>query len=512
VSIWNPVAALLVCGALASAQEAPVFRSGVNVVLVPVVVRDGDGKAVRNLTRESFELRDSGKRQAIEHFSVEDGGAFGGRTMDAARLPPDAPQRFVAYLFDDVNAEANDLSRSRSAAKKHLASLAPGDRAAIYTTSGTTAQEFTADRGLLAKALDALAPRSPKTGACPDISYHLASSYLERHDRRAGGVIAGLVLQCTPNLPPSVLQQRVQMEARRALAEGERSVRIVISSLAGVIDRMARLPGPRSVVFASPGFISLPSPEEEAHMLDRAVRAGVAIHTLDVRGVYMDTASSALSMEYRRLEQSSQGMILGELAQATGGMRYRNDNDLEAGFRALAAPSDVRYVLGFASSAKDGRRHTLDVSVKGCAGCVLSARRDYYASKAGEAAPAVTGMAAEDVLDTPVDLQIGAKDGGISVTAYLDVSGLSFSKAGDRYTRSVPVLFALFDWNGVLLKTEAKRFEFHLTESERQMAQKHGLPLRAAFEASPGRYLVRVVVADADRKVLASVTRAIGAP
>ena len=48
---------LLMLGIVALAQEpAEVFRGGTDAVLVPVVVRDGSGKVVRNLTREHFRL------------------------------------------------------------------------------------------------------------------------------------------------------------------------------------------------------------------------------------------------------------------------------------------------------------------------------------------------------------------------------------------------------------------------------------------------------------------------
>ncbi len=52
-------------------EAAPTFKSGTNLVPVPVVVRDRNGKAIGNLGIEDFELFDNGKPQMISKFSVE---------------------------------------------------------------------------------------------------------------------------------------------------------------------------------------------------------------------------------------------------------------------------------------------------------------------------------------------------------------------------------------------------------------------------------------------------------
>jgi hypothetical protein len=44
-------------------QPRPTFRSGTNVVRVDVSVMDKDGRPVRNLTADDFELRENGEVQ-----------------------------------------------------------------------------------------------------------------------------------------------------------------------------------------------------------------------------------------------------------------------------------------------------------------------------------------------------------------------------------------------------------------------------------------------------------------
>src|SRR5437763_14568738 len=55
-------------------RDSPAtFRTKVNLVLVPVVVRDRVGHAVGTLQKEDFQLFDKGKPRIISRFSVESG-------------------------------------------------------------------------------------------------------------------------------------------------------------------------------------------------------------------------------------------------------------------------------------------------------------------------------------------------------------------------------------------------------------------------------------------------------
>jgi VWFA-related protein len=120
------------------------FKVNVNLVLVRVVVRNGQGQAVDTLKKEDFQLFDNGKSQTIARFAVEKTNIVakfsnaGGKDQAAAQ--PVAPERYVAYLFDDLHLPFQDVARTRNAAMKHMESLAPGDRAAVYTTSGIVMQ------------------------------------------------------------------------------------------------------------------------------------------------------------------------------------------------------------------------------------------------------------------------------------------------------------------------------------------------------------------------------------
>src|ERR1039457_2384005 len=157
---------------MATHDEPAMFKARVNLVVVPVVVRDRQGKAVGSFKQEDFQLFDKGKPQFIARFSVEK--AAGRPNKAAVAAPPpspdkppedkpavDLPDRFIAYLFDDVHMQFGDLVPSRDAAGRHIdKALRSTDRAAIYTTSGRTIQDFTDDKNLLHEPLAKLRLRS----------------------------------------------------------------------------------------------------------------------------------------------------------------------------------------------------------------------------------------------------------------------------------------------------------------------------------------------------------------
>ena len=52
------------------AQQPTVIRTGINFVRVDVIVTDGKGEAVLDLTPEDFVVEEGGKTQKIESFTV----------------------------------------------------------------------------------------------------------------------------------------------------------------------------------------------------------------------------------------------------------------------------------------------------------------------------------------------------------------------------------------------------------------------------------------------------------
>src|SRR5262249_55863601 len=131
--------------------QTPIFRSGLNLVLVDVVVRDKTGAVVRGLTADDFELLEDGARQRIvtmayeeikagappiENTSmlagasvkarpvVEAGGSNSNATVAATDAPATHPltsdetagHRLVTLVFDTSSMEPDNVQKAVDAA------------------------------------------------------------------------------------------------------------------------------------------------------------------------------------------------------------------------------------------------------------------------------------------------------------------------------------------------------------------------------------------------------------
>ena len=88
------------------------------------------------------------------------------------------PERYVAYLVDDIHLQRGDLLQTRQAVNRHLdEALEPNSRAAIFTTSGRMVADFTDDREKLHKAVNSILPWTSGPDPehdCPPVSYYMA--------------------------------------------------------------------------------------------------------------------------------------------------------------------------------------------------------------------------------------------------------------------------------------------------------------------------------------------------
>ncbi|HJR61096.1 MAG TPA: hypothetical protein VJ813_16915, partial [Vicinamibacterales bacterium] len=76
---------LAAVGAVQDAQQPPTFKSGVQLVEVDVRVFDKDGRFVADLTRDDFELVESGAPQKIDAMYLVGAAAPAAPTADPAR-------------------------------------------------------------------------------------------------------------------------------------------------------------------------------------------------------------------------------------------------------------------------------------------------------------------------------------------------------------------------------------------------------------------------------------------
>ncbi len=533
-----------------SSREAPVtFSSRVNLVLVPVVVRDAKGQAVGTLKQDDFQLFDKGKPQIITRFSVEKPSApfipavvasaldeKGNETPAGGRPPAPVPDRFIAYLFDDIHLKAADLVTARVAADRHLSeSLTPGSRAAIFTTSGQVVLDFTDDRDKLRETVKRIMPQAKIREAtdCPDINYYWADAVINKFDTQADAAAVAEVMACRGYTS----QQRdlAQAEARAtemtALGRGEYDSRLDLSVLKDVIRRLSATPGSRSVILVSPGFfLTTDMRQDEAEVMDRAIRANVTINSLDVRGVYAiipggdasqtgraSVAATNLMMLMEQNSMAADSDVMAELADATGGRFFHNDNGLLEGFRELVAQPEYIYILGFSPQnlRLDGSRHGLKVTIKNPKGLELQARNAYYAplhainseeQAKQEISEAV--FSRDEIQELPVDLSLQYARAGetavkINVLAKVNLKLLRFRKLDDRNVNTLTVVASAFDRNGNFVTGIQRVIDLRLRDQTLETLTS-GITVKTTLDVTPGSYLVRLVVRDSEGQTMSA--------
>ena len=520
----------------------------VNLVEVRVVVRDAQGHAFGDLKQENFQLLDNGKPQVITRFSVEKAGvapivhreneAAGSTDKDSVEAASLVPQRYIAYLFDDVHLTNADLPTARNAAAHQFESLRPIDRTAIFTTSGQVQLDFTDDRPQLLATLSRLIPRPIAGGSalsnCPNISYYLADLIQNKNDSQALQTATLDALHCAYSDDPARLSSAQQLARSTALEElnvGDHETRVSLGVLQNVIRRMAGLPGERTIILVSPGFLNPDALSQQTELMERALHSNIVINTLDARGLYINLPDASdqrpaaaniagVAQRYLTLENEADDDILAELAYTTGGTFFHNNNDLREGFQRLASPPEYSYLLGFVPQQLklDGKYHKLKVTLLAPAKGIVQARKGYYAPKGATDPSELAKQAIEDavlsrdeVRDIPVELHTqffkpDANSARLSVLVHLDVRHIHYRKTDGRNNDDVTVVSALFDRNGNFVTGIQKILQLHLKDDTLQRRLDSGITLKSSFDVSPGSYLVRLVVRDQDGQLAAQNT------
>lgn len=375
------------------APRSPLFKSTVRRVVVDVVVRDAAGKSLRGLTPKDFSVFEDGKPQHILSFDVYD------LDKPSVSLPPDppamplntfvnipkAPERGPLYLilYDMVNMDVDDQIPARQQVLKFIDSKPEGTRFAIWVRSDELhlAQGFTTDKKLLYAALD---PKHP--GPHVPMSFLLSGSY-GKGDKRSAVSILTYLAACLNGLPgrknliwmagqfPLMLYPDpsdawdLHDEIKRQLNELTRA-------------QVAVYPvNIRGLVTNPEGALTGARPYGGAHALDPVPGMPAQVGTVGGAG---DRASADI-MAATMLQGSGTSLSVGHMVQndvatATGGRAFYNDNDLRAALDEATENGANYYSLTYSptNSNYNGSLRNIRVSLAR-PNCQLQYRRSYYA-------------------------------------------------------------------------------------------------------------------------------------
>ena len=535
------------------------FKAQANLVEVPVVVRDREGHAVGNLQKDDFRVFEKSAQQKITKFRVEKASeAVAPKTesgkppsTEPRQTPPAAmPDHYVAFVFDDLHLQFGDIPQVRDAIRRYIgSSLQPGDRLALITTSGKIGVDFTTNAAALDEALLKIRPNSRSGDAlrfCLNVSYFQAVQveqqvslhpFMDDLPRCAALRTAVYDAGRCIHIPDgkAIFDTAVQA-IRDAFLNGKQETRANLIVLQNLVRLMARMPGQRSIILASPGFFVSPELQDQgSDLIALAIRSKVLINAIDARGVWTSPAfdasqpggaPSADVMTFKDLDAGVGDDELIALAEGTGGTVNLN-NDFDGGVRKAAATPEYMYLLAFEPQnlKTDGSFHPLKVTVNSRQKLALQARRGYWAPTRPDDPVAASKQEIENAMFSrdeihrlPVEMhtqlvKTDASGPKLDVLANVDLKLLRFRKLDDRSRNDVTIIASLFDDNGNFVVGSQKILQLRLKEETVQRLELNPpITIKTSFDVKPGTYLVRLVARDSEAQEITAQNGAVTVP
>jgi VWFA-related protein len=525
--------------ATVASQQAPTepvppvtFRAEVNYVEVDASVTDQQGLLVTDLRQTDFELLEDGRPQKIDAFSlvtlpIEPSPRL---TASATSVESDVSSntgvdgRIYLLVLDDLHTTVANTPRVKAFLREFLErSFGPADLAAVAYTSGRIAasQEFTSNRRLLLEAIDRFTGRRLRSEAL-EIAEALnrdprdpTDTPLNPRNRSGDGrdpfdPYSGL----NPFEAERAYQARTTLNAVRDLAalmqgvQGRRKSMILVSEglSYNVFDGFKN---------ASAGVIL----RDATDAMAAAMRANVAIYSVDPRGLAtfgeaIDIAGTSPNdphftvpgtmLDLLRTSQQS----LRELSNQTGGFAGIDSNDLSGVLDRIVRENSTYYLLGYYSTneRRDGRLRRIEVRVKR-AGFQVRARRGYLAARGRNddvkpAARLIDAILASPIPVTAIPLTLsaaayaGASDASIALSVEMRADAFRFVEKDDRFLDTVELSISAVDATGAVRGGRQHRLDLELRSANAVLARERGLRVVSEISLPPGRYQLRVAVAE----------------
>jgi VWFA-related protein len=492
-------------------QKPPVFRAGVDLVALDVTVVDRDGRPVKGLSANDFDVRIDGERRPVRVMEFLEFGVSAGSEAAPARSStnqsPAAVRasrggRVIVLLFDDLSIKPGGAEQLTIGAERMLSALDADDLVGLTTTSGLgPAVSPTRDRAAIVSALrskllagrydDVAAPFFITVKEAIDFGNALFRTPRDWPVARRECAVLNLGESCA---------SMVQAAARRVYSTAVHRVAQQVAAYRATIDALKAAPKPRVVIALSAG-VALGAGGDEQHLLDplsrAAAEAEVQFYAMAEVADLVDLSEIGGIVEpqgdrpsARRAENDYLVAGIQSVATAAGGDAFKVIGQAERFFGRVFAETSGVYRLGVETPVRPAQRF-LDVKV--------AVNRPRLTVRANRHAIAPAAAAAP----VPVEqaLQARLAQGGVAFGVPIALAtALRREPSGDRLqlaietqvpkTTAAPLvaMFALVDDAGKTMQSGRRAVP----------AAPPGDDYRLTFAVpvAPGQYRLRFAVAD----------------
>lgn len=550
-----------------------VFHSEVQLVSIETVVRDRSGRPIGALQKQDFRVFDAGKSREIANFDVRRNAVVAasaarsgptGNIAETRSAPADThftppKRRFVELFFDDLWTQPEDLNRSKVAALRFLnESALTRDEIGLYRASSGQVTEFSLDHYAAMQAvrgMNAHTRVSPSgLSSCPRITPHQAYDIVNMNPAAFQAALSDYCLctgkdrtQCTPRRPATMgvftssnpsedMSSRsiVMSQAQATWNQAQSVTTDLLASIRDCIGHLGAAPGERIVVLTSSGFLSGGLENEVDRIIGEALHEGVVINALEAKGLYAEAPGRPIidaqqettintdlyETEARGRRYEDYDAPLAQLAESTGGLFFRNNNDLDRGFREIGFAPDISYLLAI-KPAEDGKYHKLTVKLTQKApGETVQARPGYFAPAAADTHRM---NASQEVLDAEVVsneslkqvpvtstfevVPVGDSTRQLNIKMAVDVSKLPFQSREGRQNERLTFIAAVFDSSGNAVAGKQAEMNLSLERKTFERLAKEGLTGTLSLGVPNGEFHLRTLVREAVQGKIASETQ-----
>jgi VWFA-related protein len=534
-------------------------RVPVDVVVVNAVVTDKQGNPVKDLKVDEFKLYEDGQPQRIHTFALEyykstqpEGSGNPSEIATKEAEPGPSQNRMISLVVDDLAVSDNQVFvYAQEALKKLLLqAIEPTDLFSLITASGSVNQPFTSDREQLLSLVSELhkkVQRRPNFKSdCPELAdlqaQQIRNSYPDPTPLRVA-IVETIVcrnLEDTPN-PELIAEQVVRSAAASQFEENEHRSRILLASLRQYLRSLRHFEGKKSLILISDGFLSDYVRYELQDVTDMALRSGVILNTVDVRGLYTtnyqaserqvvgNTVETALILarkpQLRIDDLQHQEDPLRQLSGETGGMHIGNTNDLAAGMRKIIDSQSFYYILSYATPnpKSDGRYHKIKLEVTR-PGLHVTYRKGYYAPKEQLT---FERRKKEDIIEAlrapgnlneiPIQLsynyfQVDDARYQLALMTQVNIRGMKFVEEDSRHKNLISLVVVALDEHDQFIDGLEKTIDLNLTSPSYTALLNHGFTSKMDVKVPPGRYRIRAVVREGAQTKMGSVNKMIEVP
>jgi VWFA-related protein len=525
--------------------QPPRIKSGINFVSVDVIVSDRQGQPLMDLTQADFKIKEDGKPQSIESFSIvridpvaqaDQPPPMQIRSVHDEQREAQRPEvRLFIILLDDYHVRrGNDMVVRKPLIDFIENSLGPADMVAImYPLTPVTGLTFTRDRRSLISAVEHFEGRR--------FDYRPRNEFEEKYAYYPAATVERIRNEVTMT---AIKGASIKLGGMR---EGRKSLIFVSEGFTSTLppqmnDPVAAMPGmgnpsrgnsqvansDRTEFFNAVNMVS-----DLSEIFREANRNNTSIYAVDPRGLapfeYDINQNVGLQVDRKHLEASLD--TLRALADNTDGRAIVNRNDLAKGMKQIIVDSSGYYLLGYSSSQAptDGRFHKIDVEVTR-KGVDVRARKGYWAYTAEDAArvnappkaetpPAIANalaLMAEPARGRPARFWIGtsrAESGKSKVTFVWEPVAPA---PGERRTASDNAthvtVTALAPDGRPLFRGRVPDQAAAAPTTGATATTTAAIPASASFDAPPGRVQLRLMVQGANDQVLDSSMQELTVP